>query len=80
MLGKNLNGSLEVLPMKTCDTQVFVEVTEQIKLNNNQHQTDYSPQVLKEFKEERAESVPGPSSISQPTVVTHGLESNSASF
>lgn len=48
--------------MKTCDTQVFVEVTEQIKLNNNQHQTDYSPQVLKEFKEERAESVLGPRS------------------
>lgn len=66
--------------MKTCGTQVFVEVTEQIKLNNNQHQTNFTPQVLKELEEEIAESVPETSNVSQPAVVTHGLENNSASF
>lgn len=53
---------------------------EQIKLSNNWHQTDSTPQVLKEFREEIAESVPGTSNISQPTVVTHGLENNNARF
>lgn len=37
---------------------------EQIKLSNNQHQTDSTPQVLKELEEEIAESVPGTSNIS----------------
>lgn len=53
---------------------------EQIKLSNNQHQTDSTPQVLKELEEEIAESVPGTSNISQPTVVTHGLENNMPGF
>lgn len=75
-----------VSPIKTCPcgTGVFVEVSEQIKLSNNWHQTDFTPQVLKELKGEIAESVPGTDSfhsdISQPTMVTHGLENNSASF
>lgn len=60
--------------------EAFVELTEQIKLNNNWHQTDFTPQVLKELEQEIAESVPGTSHISQPTVVSHGLENNSASF
>lgn len=63
-----------------CGTEVFVEVMEQIKLSNNCHQIDFTPQVLKELEEEIAESIPETNNLSQPTTVTHELENNNARF
>lgn len=80
-------SSLQVLPIEPChcSTEVFVEVMEQIKLSNNtvyQHQTDFTPPVLKELEEEIAALVLGTSNTSQPTSVTRGQKNGkyNASF